>query len=114
MSPDHEDGVVRPAAAPPSKAATALHTESAAAVARLSILLEEVRGKLATEAWASVSRFFAVQGSQLPPLIRNEFVEMQTGLYGEQSQGRPQPLEADEKLARLRTLVREARGSRQR
>lgn len=77
----------------------------AAAVARLVIVITDAQDKPATRIWQSVSQFFVDRGELLPETIREEYVKMQTALYSDTPDAPPRPLEADEKLERLKKML---------
>ena len=76
-----------------------------ASLTRLSLLLANVRELTPSAAWDSVRDFFANRREALPAALRQEFLEMQIGLYGDGPSDPPRPLDPAEKLQRLEQLL---------
>lgn len=79
--------------------------DRSASVARLWILLNDVRGNPPEQGWERVSTFFLEQAEQLPHDIRTEFIDMQTALFAGPADLSPRPLESKEKIERLSQVI---------
>jgi hypothetical protein len=75
------------------------------AIKRLTALLAVANVNAAADSWDEIRKFFAAHAEHLPESLRREFLEMHTGLYGEQSDPSPTPLTPEEKLKRLAMVL---------